>query len=406
MDYASAQFKISQADKPKPTDRDSIEYQEQIAKACGIALNQRILTFKADAPVIERESLRTTWNRPLRNPNARQRRIRTDPEKILDAPGITDDFYLSLMDWSKTNVLAVALENTVFVHNHETGETEALGNVGSQETVGSVQWSPDGNFLAVGLVSGPIQVWSLETMKRVRTMKGRISRVGVLSWDRAMLSSGGRDGSIWHHDVRTPEHKIAALVAHESAVCGLKWRPDGQMLASGGNDNKVMLWDARSTLPRMVKTDHQSAVKALAWCPWHLPTLASGGGRDDKMVHFWNTSTSGKIASVNTGAQVTSVIWSTEYKEFFTAHGFPNHHLSVWKYPSLDKVADLAGHDSRVLHTAISPDGEYVVTAAADENLKFWKVWEKRRKGVKSEIKQDENVDEELAMATRRLSIR
>lgn len=41
----------------------------------------------------------------------------------------------------------------------------------------------------------------------------------------------------------------------------------------------------------------------------------------------------------------------------------------------------MQGHDERVLSTALSPDGETVASTSSDENLKFWKVFEK--KGVK-----------------------
>ena len=37
------------------------------------------------------------------------------PFKILDAPGLSDDFYLNLLDWSSDNLLAVALESTVYL---------------------------------------------------------------------------------------------------------------------------------------------------------------------------------------------------------------------------------------------------------------------------------------------------
>lgn len=37
------------------------------------------------------------------------------------------------------------------------------------------------------------------------------------------------------------------------------------------------------------------------------------------------------------------------------------------------KVAELTGHTSRVLHLAQSPDGTTVVSAAADETLRFWR---------------------------------
>ena len=39
------------------------------------------------------------------------------------------------------------------------------------------------------------------------------------------------------------------------------------------------------------------------------------------------------------------------------------------------KVAEFTGHASRVLHLAQSPDGTTVVSGAADETLRFWKVF-------------------------------
>jgi cell division cycle protein 20 (cofactor of APC complex) len=48
--------------------------------------------------------------------------------------------------------------------------------------------------------------------------------------------------------------------------------------------------------------------------------------------------------------------------------------LILWKYPSMVKVAELTGHTSRVLHMAQSPDGTTIVTAAADETLRFWRI--------------------------------
>jgi cell division cycle 20, cofactor of APC complex len=39
------------------------------------------------------------------------------------------------------------------------------------------------------------------------------------------------------------------------------------------------------------------------------------------------------------------------------------------------KIKELEGHTSRVLHMAISPDGGTVVSAAADETLRFWDVF-------------------------------
>ena len=54
--------------------------------------------------------------------------------------------------------------------------------------------------------------------------------------------------------------------------------------ATGGNDNLVSIWDARSlAAPKFQKTNHRAAVKALSWCPWQPNLLASGGGSYDRV---------------------------------------------------------------------------------------------------------------------------
>jgi cell division cycle protein 20 (cofactor of APC complex) len=112
--------------------------------------------------------------------------------------------------------------------------------------------------------------------------------------------------------------------------------------------------------------------------------LASGGGTYDKQIHFWNSTTGERVNTLNAGSQVTSIVWSREYKEFMSSHGYPNNNLSVYSYPSMSRVVDIpSAHDSRVLHSAVSPDGQTVATVANDENLKFWKLFEKQPKDGK-----------------------
>ena len=90
-------------------------------------------------------------------------------------------------------------------------------------------------------------------------------------------------------------------------VCGLAWAPgpEPNVLASGANDNLVLLWDRRNfSAPIHTFNQHQSAIKAMSWCPWHTKTLATGGGTSDRTIKFWNTATGTLLNSVHSGSQV------------------------------------------------------------------------------------------------------
>ena len=62
---------------------------------------------------------------------------------------------------------------------------------------------------------------------------------GSLSWGMDMLCSGSRDHSILCWDHRESSRPVKKYLGHSQEVCGLRWSPDHQLLASGGNDNKV-----------------------------------------------------------------------------------------------------------------------------------------------------------------------
>jgi cell division cycle 20, cofactor of APC complex len=233
-----------------------------MAKACGVALEKRILSLDSAAHS-DRHDIRASWNRPMKSKSSIKRRIALAPEKILDAPGLQDDFYLNLMDWSSKNILAVGLENTVYIWNGDTGNVLEFCKTRNDDYVSSLKWASDGSYLAVGTSSGDAQIWDVDSFTKIRSMKGHTSRVGVLSWDQHILSSGAQDGSIWNHDVRIANHKVMEMNGHTSEVCGLQWRLDGAMLASGGNDNLVQIWDSRSSIPKMTKTNHNAAVKVI-----------------------------------------------------------------------------------------------------------------------------------------------
>ncbi|RWW77911.1 hypothetical protein BHE74_00013895 [Ensete ventricosum] len=259
---------------------------------------------------------------------AKQRRyIPQSAERTLDAPDIVDDYYLNLLDWGSSNVLSIALGNTVYLWDAADGSTSELVTVDDDAgPVTSVSWAPDGRHIAVGLNSSDIQLWDSTSNRLV---------------------------------VRS--HVVQTYRGHQQEVCGLKWSGSGQQLASGGNDNLLHIWDISmaSSNPSPGQNqwlhrfdDHMAAVKALAWCPFQSNLLASGGGGGDRCIKFWNTHTGACLNSVDTGSQVCSLLWNKNERELLSSHGFTQNQLTLWKYPSMVKMAELTGHTSRVLFMA------------------------------------------------------
>ncbi|KAI0798862.1 WD40-repeat-containing domain protein [Xylaria sp. FL0064] len=313
----------------------------------------------------------------LLSPRRQPRAVSKVPFKVLDAPELADDFYLNLVDWGSANVLGVGLGSSVYMWNAQSSRVNKLCTL-EDDTVTSVSWIQKGTHIAIGTGKGLVQIWDAERTRRLRTMTGHTARVGSLAWNTHILTSGSRDRLIYHRDVRAPDQWMRKLVGHKQEVCGLKWNSEDGQLASGGNDNKLMVWDKLYETPLWKFSDHTAAVKAIAWSPHQRGLLASGGGTADRRIIFHDTVRGSVINEVDTGSQVCNISWSKNSNEIVSTHGYSQNQIVVWKYPSMSQVVSLTGHTYRVLYLAMSPDGRTVVTGAGDETLRFWTVFGRR----------------------------
>jgi len=303
-----------------------------------------------------------------------QRRIPKAPFKILDAPALQDDFYLNVLDWSTQDVLAVGLLNSVYLWSASTLKVTRLCEFNGNNPVTSLAWSADGLQLAVGTNVGSMHLFDVQRTKETARFLDHSGRIGSLAWNDQLLATASRDRTIGLRDLRSTD-ATASLEAHKQEVCGLKWSLDGRQLASGGNDNQVLLWELHSSSPLARFRQHRAAVKALAWAPHQHGVLLSGGGTADRTIRFWNTLTLEPLHCIETSSQVCSLLFSRNTNEFVSSHGYSLNQIALWHYPSRQPLATLTGHACRVLYLALSPDGQTIVTGAGDETLRFWSLF-------------------------------
>jgi cell division cycle 20-like protein 1 (cofactor of APC complex) len=59
-----------------------------------------------------------------------------------------------------------------------------------------------------------VQIWDTVKMKKYRTMQGHSSRIGAIAWNSNIFSSGSRDKTILHRDLRVSQPFISKLTGH------------------------------------------------------------------------------------------------------------------------------------------------------------------------------------------------
>jgi len=380
------------------------------------------------------------------------RKIPQEPERILDAPNLNDNFYYNPLDWGSKNILSVSLGSYNYLWNYNNLETYLLTKNENEIEYCSSSFMDNGVCLALGLNNGNIELWDIEKQIKIRTLVGHSDRVGTLTWNGYNLYSGSKDTNILSHDVRIKNHLIMKLSGgHNKEVCTIKWNSDFKYLASGGNDNLVCLWDVRGKNeknkssfwdilnsqsddenddnmevddyeynlgnngtnnindnnkyklnsinkknniiePLTIINKHKGPVKALAWSPWQRNVLATGGGKKDNVIRFYNADTKSVIGEYNTGSQVCQILWNKYEKEIISSHGNSKNSIYVWTYPKMNKIAELNGHLSRALYMAMSPDGCTLVSGSSDETLRFWNINERDKIKKKNKDNNIENV--------------
>lgn len=310
-----------------------------------------------------------------RSERIQKRFIDTTPYKILDSPGLIDDYYLNVLDWT-SNRVTIGLNNTLYTYNVDTKEANEIYICDENVYITSVLGSGDNIY--VGESTGVLRKYNLE-YETWELFQQHNTRVCSLAINRnGILSTGSKNGKIVNIDERVGS--VFEFVGHNEEVCSLRW--NGDTLASGSNDNTVRIWKIGSPLSHILE-GHCSAVKGMDWCPWKSNLLCTGGGTNDKSIKLWDTSVGKCVKTTMVKSQVSFVKHLTRYKELVSAHGYEQNDLRLWKVAGMKLISSFGKHDSRILHCVVSPDECSIASLGADESLKFWKITNKIEKTIK-----------------------
>lgn len=107
------------------------------------------------------------------------------------------------------------------------------------ESVNTINFSPDGRYLAASNKNGIIKIWDVDSGRNLMTLIGEGSSIDF-SPDGKYLASGGNDIRIW--DVQSG-NLIRTLKCNNAWISLVKFSPDGKYFAAGSGDETIKLWE-------------------------------------------------------------------------------------------------------------------------------------------------------------------
>lgn len=300
------------------------------------------------------------------------------PYKVLDAPGLEDDFYLNQLDVAKNDFLSAALGLKVYILNLSNDSKPIYLNHKFKGKVTSLSFSNCGSFLSVGTDEGKVSIWDINALKLIQEYESFPSRIGCMNWNSSLVTCGNKKGDISSFDTRNKDLLIHYSKSHNLGVCCIRWSPDRQYIVTGGNDNKIFLWHAcNPTTPIAKFSSHTAAIKAISWSNKTHGMFASGGGTGDRTIKLWDCNTLKEMNSINTNSQICNILFCRHEDELVATHGFPDNKITMWKVKSdnLQQVGLLKGNTERVLYLLQGKSDENIITGSGDETIRFWRIF-------------------------------
>ncbi|HEX3355946.1 MAG TPA: hypothetical protein VHS31_03100, partial [Tepidisphaeraceae bacterium] len=144
--------------------------------------------------------------------------------------------------------------------------------------------------------------------------------------------------------------------------------PQGKILASGGGDKTVKVWETRSGRLLHTLEGHQHAVLSVAFDP-QGEILASGGG--DKTIKFWEVR-NGKLLRTLEGHQEKVYSVTFDPRGMMLASGSVDKTVKLWEAPSGKLLRTLEGHTASIDIVAFSPDGRLLASKGRDQTIRLW----------------------------------
>jgi len=250
-----------------------------------------------------------------------------------------------------------------------------------------VAYNEQAGLLAVGCDQGSIHYWPKEVILGIRAgertphvLHGHTGPVlAVASAGGPVLASGGADHKVVLWEL--PDGKVLHTLDAGAPVRALAMSPDGKTVAAGGDGPAIRLWDVATG--KSAASDglraHTDWLLGLAFSPDGKQLAASGY---DGIVRVWEVGTGKKLLEVpgkpppppKTPPGPPNIVWSVAFSPDGkqVAVGGADEQIHILNTADGKVLRSLAGHGSAITGLVFHPSGTLLVSTSKDRTVRLW----------------------------------
>jgi WD40 repeat protein/serine/threonine protein kinase len=294
-------------------------------------------------------------------------------------------------------------DKTIKIIDAASGKELVTLPSGHTDGVLSVRFSPDGRQLLSGALDNTARLWDLSTRQTVQEFRGHSWWVWAAEFspDGRRIVTAGQDGKavVWEkrgagsgeQGARDTQIyvRLTEFTGHDGAVYSAKFSPDGKLIATGGYDKRVMIWNPDAVRPidierrlkgepdppsnHIILTGHDGPVRSVAFSPNGQLAISAS---EDNTIRVWD-ATAGKAEKTlrGHGSPVRACAFSPDGQTVLS--GGDDQSIRKWDVKGYQEVRVLhanvfTGHEDAVLAARFSRDGRQIVTASRDRTAALW----------------------------------
>ncbi|KAG2054567.1 WD40 repeat-like protein [Suillus hirtellus] len=247
---------------------------------------------------------------------------------------------------------------------------------------------PDKRRMITGS-NNTLSLWDLETGVVLKKMEGHNSAVHalVISRDGQIIASGDDDGKViaWHGE--TGESITQPIKAHPEAISSLDFSPDGMVLATASNssDQMVKFWctktwqmqgDPMKCGCNIVCVRYSPSGELLAIAAYSFIQIYNPGTREHVVASLTGHWLTRKLSD----ARNTSLAWTPDGTRLLSG---ARNYISEWDTSTWQQVGHRwEGHTNTITAIAIHPTGTLVASVSNDGHVRLWRLSDQRTVAV------------------------